>query len=73
MEPPKSFLRKVLESAIMLAVSGFLVDLAVRYVWGVRFQLLIIGLAGLIVVGGVRLYRYFHQRQEWREYEDDLP
>lgn len=64
---PKRLLDRLLECAVILALSAYLIKLAVFYIVSVKWQLLAI--AGIIVlaVAGYRLYRWRRGSRGWRD------
>ena len=70
MVDPRSLIQRILEAAVTLAVSGFLIRTAVCFVTSVWLQIVVI--AGIIAVctAGYRLYRYYRDSGKWRDDND---
>lgn len=68
MEPrSRHLLDRLLEAAIVIAVSGYLIKLGVGYVLSVKWALLAIAGIILLAVAGIRLYRYHRHTNNWRD------
>lgn len=67
---PKSLIQRILEAAVMLAVSGFLIRTAVCFVTSVWLQIVVIAVIIAICTAGYRLYRYFRDSGKWRDDHD---
>lgn len=68
MEPrSRHLLDRLLEAAIVIAVSGYLIRLGVGYVLSVKWALLAIAGIILLAVAGIRLYRYHRHTNNWRD------
>lgn len=70
MLPEKSWFQRILEAAVMLAISGFLIKLAVSFVWCIRVPLIIIIVVATLGVIGYRFWRYYHGQTDWRDNHD---
>ena len=68
MEPrSRHLLDRLLEAAIVIALSGYLIKLGVGYVLSVKWALLAIAGIILLAVAGIRLYRYHRHTNNWRD------
>lgn len=65
MEPPKKFIERVLDFCITLAVSAFLLRLAVCYVVEVWPYLLAGASIILVVIIGYRVWKYMRDTGKW--------
>ncbi len=62
-EEPTSFIKKILETAIIFAISAFLIKLGVSYILCVWPVLVIIA---TVVLGGVIAYRIWKRKHDSR-------
>ncbi|MDE6995272.1 MAG: hypothetical protein K2P41_12760 [Lachnospiraceae bacterium] len=65
MEPPKRFIERIFEFCVMLALSAFLLRLAVAYLLEIWVYLLIIAIIVTAGVIGWRVYKHFRDMGKW--------
>ena len=59
MEPRRSLLARLLEAAVIIALSGFLIKLGVGFLADVWVGLVIIAVVSCLGVGGYRIYKFW--------------
>lgn len=59
MEPRRSLLARLLEAAVIIALSGFLIKLGIGFLADVWVGLVIVTVAICLGVAGYRIYKYW--------------
>ena len=59
MEPRRSLLIRLLEAAVIIALSGFLIKLGIGFLADVWIGLVIIAVVSCLGVAGYRIYKYW--------------
>lgn len=65
MEPPKKLITRIVEFCALLALSAFLLRLAVAYLLEIWVHLLIIAIIVIAGVIGWRVYKHFRDLGQW--------
>lgn len=65
MEPPRRLLDRILEICVVLALSAFLLRLAVYFLLDVWKYLLVIVIIVIVGIIGWRVYKYFRDLGKW--------
>ena len=65
MESPKKLITRILESCALLALSAFLLRLAVAYLLEIWVYLLIIVVIAALGVIGWRIYKFYRSQGKW--------
>ena len=67
---PRRLIEVIFECCVIFAAGAFLLKLGVCFLYEIRWALLIIGTVVLLVIIGVRVYR-FRKHQDWRDRDED--
>lgn len=59
MEPRRSLLARLLEAAVIIALSGFLIKLGIGFLADVWVGLVIIAVVSCLGVAGYRIYKFW--------------
>ncbi len=65
MESPKKLITRILESCALLALSAFLLRLAVAYLLEIWVYLLVIVVIAALGVIGWRIYKFYRSQGKW--------
>ncbi|MEY8439259.1 hypothetical protein D5272_16410 [bacterium D16-76] len=65
MEPPKKLITRIVEACALLALSAFLLRLAVAYLLEIWVYLLIIVVIAALGVIGWRIYKFYRSQGKW--------
>ena len=65
MEPPKKLIPRIVEACALLALSAFLLRLAVAYLLEIWVYLLIIVVIAALGVIGWRIYKFYRSQGKW--------
>lgn len=65
MEPPKKLIVKILESCFMLALSAFLINVAVHWLLEVRYVLIAAAAIVTIIVIIFRIWKHRKDKGQW--------
>lgn len=65
MEPPKKLINRIVEACALLALSAFLLRLAVAYLLEIWVYLLIIVVIAALGVIGWRIYKFYRSQGKW--------
>ena len=65
MEPPKKLITRLVEACSLLALSAFLLRLAVAYLLEIWVYLLIIVVIAALGVIGWRIYKFYRSQGKW--------
>ncbi|NBK77449.1 hypothetical protein D5272_02320 [bacterium D16-76] len=65
MEPPKKLITRIVEACALLALSAFLLRLAVAYLLEIWVYLLVIAVIAIAAVIGWRVYKFYRSQGKW--------
>ena len=65
MGPPKKLITRIVEACALLALSAFLLRLAVAYLLEIWVYLLIIVVIAALGVIGWRIYKFYRSQGKW--------
>ena len=69
---PKHCLTRLFEAAVTIAVSAYLIRLAVLYIASVKWQLCAIAGIAVLAAVGYRLYRWRRRSRGWRDEDENF-
>ncbi len=64
-------IEKIFGACVLLAISAYLIKCAIGWLYQIRFALLIIAALVILIIIGIRIYR-FKKSQEWRDDDEAL-
>lgn len=65
MEPPKKLITRIVEACALLALSAFLLRLAVAYLLEIWVYLLVIVVIAIATIIGWRVYKFYRSQGKW--------
>jgi hypothetical protein len=65
LEPPKKLITRIVEACALLALSAFLLRLAVAYLLEIWVYLLVIAVIAIAGVIGWRVYKFYRSQGKW--------
>jgi hypothetical protein len=65
LEPPKKLITRIVEACALLALSAFLLRLAVAYLLEIWVYLLVIVVIAIATIIGWRVYKFYRSQGKW--------